>query len=305
LANFPFAIKASLFVTKEIRIGSVFQMLQLAPSRQLRGLRAAVEVIVGKATAKAKAPARYYSPKTLKVLFALCGNKCAHPDCKEAIIANATRFSLDLVVGQISHIYAHSNKGPRGKPGLTAKERDQADNLMLFCPTHHVVVDGQHETYTATLLLEWKRKHERQYRDQISAKLTDIGYAELETAARALVSKHSSANGDYTSVPPKEKIEKNDLGGTSTMLLTVGAAKSREVERVLLDAAQFDEEFPNRLRAGFVAKYEEFRKQGLVGDDLLLAMYDWAGGDGEDKAREVAGLCILTHLFVICDVFEK
>ena len=260
---------------------------------------------MGKAAAKAKGPARYYSPKTLKVLFALCGNRCAHPDCDQAIIANATKYSADLVVGQISHIYAHSSKGPRGKPGMSAKGRNQADNLMLFCPTHHVTIDGQYETYPAALLREWKEKHERQYRDQISAKLTDIGYAELETAARALVSAHSSGSADYTAVPPKEKINKNDLGSTSTMLLTVAAAKSNEVERMLLDAAQLDDAFPDRLRAGFVAKYKDFRKQGLLGDDLFLAMYDWAGGDGEDKARQVAGLCVLTHLFVICDIFEK
>ena len=135
--------------------------------------------------AKASPPARNYSAKTLKILFALSGNRCAHPKCNEPVIANATLDSTDLVVGQISHIYAHSDKGPRGKPGMTEKERNQADNLMLFCPTHHVIVDGQHETYTAPILLGWKQHHERRYRDNLSARLTDIGYAELEVAARA------------------------------------------------------------------------------------------------------------------------
>jgi hypothetical protein len=85
----------------------------------------------------------------------------------------------------------------------------------------------------------------------------------------------------------------------------LGAAKANEVERVLLNAEQLDTGFPDRLRAGFVAKYENLRNEGLFGDDLFLAMYEWAGGGGIDKGREVSGLCILTHLFVICDVFEK
>jgi hypothetical protein len=188
---------------------------------------------------------------------------------------------------------------------MTDAERNQADNLVLFCPTHHVIIDGQHEDYPATLLQGWKRRHEGPYRDALSAKLTDIGAAELEVAARALLAPAFAGNADYASIPPAKKIKKNGLGSTSTTLLTLGAAKAREVERVLLSAEQLDAGFPDRLRAGFVTRYESLRAEGIAGDDLFLAMYEWAGGGGRDKGREVAGLCILTHLFVICDVFEK
>jgi len=252
-----------------------------------------------------KKPKRNYSERTLKILFGLSGNQCAHPECTQPIIANATEESAELVVGQICHIYASSDKGPRGKPEMSDRERDQADNLMLFCPTHHVVIDGQHETYPATLLIEWKRRHERPYRETLSAQLKDLGAVELETTARALSRATVPAGVDYSLIPPEEKIKKNLLGETSTMLLTLGAAKAREVEKVLADAEQLDTDFPNRLRAGFVAKYADLHGSGLIGDDLFLAMYEWCGGGGKNKAREAAGLCILTHLFVICDVFEK
>jgi hypothetical protein len=248
---------------------------------------------------------RNYSIRTVKILFSLSGNQCAHPDCHEPIIANGTQHSDDLVVGQICHIYAHSSKGPRGNPGMTEEQRNQADNLMLFCPTHHVKIDGQHEDYPATLLQGWKQRHESPYRNALSAKLTDIGAAELEVAARALLAPASASDADYGNIPPAAKIKKNGLGSTSTTLLTLGAAKSREVEAVLLNAEQLDAGFPDRLRAGLVTRYESLRHEGLSGDDLFLAMYEWAGGGGRDKGREVAGLCILTHLFVICDVFEK
>lgn len=256
-------------------------------------------------SANAKPPGRSYPPRTLKILFAFCGNRCAYPECTEPIIANATPYSEDLVVGHIAHIYAHSDKGPRGRPGMKEGQRNQTDNLMLFCPTHHAIVDGQHETYPAALLQTWKERHERRYRDGISTKLTDIGYAELEVAARALITAALIPSGDYRIISPSDKIGKNELGAASAMLLTLGAAKSREVERMLLNAAQLDEGFPDRLRSGFVAKYQALTAEGLAGDDLFLGIYEWAGGALSDKAREVAGLCILAHLFVICDVFEK
>jgi hypothetical protein len=255
--------------------------------------------------AKAKAASRSYSQHTIKVLFACCGNRCAYPGCPQRIIENATAFSCDLVVGQIAHIYAHSDKGPRGKPGMTEQERREADNLLLCCPTHHAIVDGQQESYPATTLLEWKRKHERPYRDSLVAQLHDIGYIELETTARGLLATPSDPTSGYSVIPPAAKIVKNKLGSTSTMLLTLGAAKSKEVADVLRKAAQLEAAFPDRLRSGFQARYLVLVAEGRTGDDLFMAMYEWAGGGGSDRVREIAGLCILTHLFVLCDVFEK
>jgi hypothetical protein len=252
-----------------------------------------------------RARARRYTDQTLKVLFAFCGNQCAHPDCTQPIVQNATAASPDLVVGHIAHIHAHSDNGPRGNPGMSEQERNQADNLILLCPTHHVIVDGQHATYPATMLLEWKRRHERPYRDAMQARLTDLGYVELEAAARALLATAKNRPSNYVVIPPAAKIAKNQLGDTSSMLLTLGAAKSKEVADVLLQASQLEPAFPDRLRSGFQERYNELVAKGLKGDDLFIAMYEWAGGGGSDKAREVAGLCILSHLFILCDVFEK
>ncbi|MEQ9452511.1 MAG: hypothetical protein RJQ07_13090 [Pseudomonadales bacterium] len=103
---------------------------------------------------------RSYSQKTIKVLFALSGNRCAYPDCIQPVISKSTEHSDDLVVAQISHIYAISIDGPRGKKGLSEKELNSPSNLLLLCPTHHVIIDGQHETYPAQTLLDWKNTHE-------------------------------------------------------------------------------------------------------------------------------------------------
>jgi hypothetical protein len=255
--------------------------------------------------AATKAPKRQYSPVTLKILFGLSGNKCAAPDCNNPIIKAGTAHSDDMVLGQICHIYALSNKGPRGKSGLTEAEKNAPDNLILCCPTHHAVVDGQYETYPASLLLEWKEKQERKFRERLSVNLNSVGYAELEIAAKALLAPSELENTDVTVIPPKDKIERNGLSASTTTLLQMGSAKAKEVEDVLLKAAQLDERFPDRLRNGFVQKYEELKSSGAKGDDIFLEIYEWAAGDQTDKIREAAGLCILSHLFVICDVFEK
>ena len=104
---------------------------------------------------------RSYSPRTLKILFGLSGNLCAYPGCTNKVIERATEQSDEQVIGHVCHIYALSEKGPRGKPGLTAEELNSPENLILLCPTHHRLVDCQHESYPAEELKKWKREHER------------------------------------------------------------------------------------------------------------------------------------------------
>jgi hypothetical protein len=253
----------------------------------------------------AKSAKRSYSFKTIKVLFGLAGNRCAVPDCPNPIITPGTTLSEDTVIGQICHIFAASDDGPRGKLGLTEAEKNSPANLILCCPTHHAIIDKQYNDFPAANLIDWKRSQERAYRTRLSSSINSIGYSELEVAARALMSHQAPSASDTAVIPPKEKIEKNGLSKSVEFLLQLGAAKSHEVESVLLRAAQLDATFPERLREGFVTRYKQLKGDGYKSDDLFYALYEWAGGGDQDQSREAAGLCILSHLFVICDVFEK
>lgn len=248
---------------------------------------------------------RNYTEKTLKILFTMSGNRCAEPTCNNPIVKSSTELSSAILVGQIAHIYALSDDGPRGKRGLNAKQRNAPDNLLLLCPTHHVVVDGQHETYPASLLLDWKEKQERPQREEIKDRINEIGFRELEFAADSLLSRQAEGTNNYVTIPPAEKISRNGLGAMSASLLTMGSAKSMECEVLITLATQLQPAFADRLRQGFVSEYTRLRADGLSGDDLFMALYDWAAGQSGDRAREAAGLCILSHLFIVCDVFEK
>lgn len=117
---------------------------------------------------------RNYSQKTLKVLFALSGNQCAHPECTNTLIEPATEKSDVHVTAHICHIYAISTEGPRGKTGLTEKELNEPENLILLCRNHHAVVDGQYETYPADMLTEWKQTHEFEIQRRLSADLESV-----------------------------------------------------------------------------------------------------------------------------------
>jgi hypothetical protein len=106
---------------------------------------------------------RQYSTKTIKLLFGSCGNQCAEPNCTNEIIVAGTAHSDAAVAAQICHIYAAADNGPRGKPGLTEKERNAPANLILLCGHHHPIIDKQPQTYPADLLFAWKKAHEAKF----------------------------------------------------------------------------------------------------------------------------------------------
>lgn len=255
-----------------------------------------------------KRPSRSYSQTTIKILYGQSGNECAEPNCSNPIIADASEFAKAANVAHIAHIYAFSEDGPRGKKGMTPAQLNHHSNLLLLCPTHHAIVDTQHENYPAELLLKWKEQHIRKYSDTLKAKISDVGYNELEVAARALMVGEDvtdDAGGPIAAMPPAKKIERNLLGPGTARLLKMGIAMSHEVKAMLRNAAQLDSGFPDRLRDGFQQKYVELAASGLSGDDLFDSLYVWSGGANREPKRALAGLCLLSHLFVLCDVFES
>ena len=109
---------------------------------------------------------RKYPQNTRRVLDIQSLNQCAYPECTKTLVEPSAGKSGSTVTGQICHIHALKPGGPRWKEGLSPEERNSPENLIMLCPTHHAVVDGQPEFYTAELLQQWKWDHEAKVRSQ-------------------------------------------------------------------------------------------------------------------------------------------
>ena len=69
--------------------------------------------------------------------------------------------SGDLPIGEVAHIVAESSSGPRGKHSLKAHKRNEIENLVLLCPTHHMEIDNAPKAWTVKRLKQLKERHER------------------------------------------------------------------------------------------------------------------------------------------------
>lgn len=109
------------------------------------------------ATGRGKSP----SSATQRAVWARGGGICAHPGCAAALYEDPNYFK-SRAFGELAHNVAASADGPRGDATRSAQLSDDPDNLILFCPTHHDLVDkpGWETDYPESLLASWKKQHE-------------------------------------------------------------------------------------------------------------------------------------------------
>lgn len=97
-------------------------------------------------------------PETLRKLYILSGNMCAMPNCTNVLIdKDGTRL------GEVAHIHAASDGGPRANTSLSQEERRDAENLILLCRNCHRKIDKNVEQYPAETLIKIKERHESTY----------------------------------------------------------------------------------------------------------------------------------------------
>ena len=247
-----------------------------------------------------------------KILLAMkSGNCCAFSNCRKALTSDGLK-SNPAVIGEAAHIYGESPgtktkpASARYQPDMTNEQRNHYDNLIYLCPSCHTKIDKQEHDYPAESLLSLKEEHELWVSEQLDQGMSEVSFAEMEVAAKALESgKHSSKSDNFVVIPPEEKVNKNGLSDSVRSYIAMGLIKSNEVERFLASmATNVDEEFPERLRDGFKTKYLEV-KETFSGDELFMSMLDFAQAGQKKFSQQSASLAILSHLFQLCEVFEK
>ncbi|MBF6057747.1 HNH endonuclease [Thiomicrorhabdus heinhorstiae] len=105
-----------------------------------------------------------------KLLWGRAAGICSNPSCRAdltAILQEAKSYN----VGEMAHIIAKSEGGPRGEQGGGS---DGYENLILLCPTCHRHIDKSPEgTFTVEQLHQWKKDHESAIRSQFSDAVFD------------------------------------------------------------------------------------------------------------------------------------
>ena len=116
--------------------------------------------LIGKAKPSATKSARYYDPQTLKLLWGRAAGRCAMPDCRVELFVTEDNYDPVCVIGEMGHIAASSDAGPRANVEIDLRIRDKYENLILLCRNCHRKIDTLKLRYPHERLFEIKASHE-------------------------------------------------------------------------------------------------------------------------------------------------
>ena len=113
---------------------------------------------------------RIYTARTLKLLWGRSAGRCAMPECREQVFVDATDYDPIVTIGDIAHVAASSDDGPRADGSMTQKQRDDYSNLIVLCKNCHTRIDGQKVFYSKEKILDIKQRHEEWVRKSLPAR---------------------------------------------------------------------------------------------------------------------------------------
>ena len=248
---------------------------------------------------------RTYTLPDRALLWSRSGGLCCFPECDVLCVEEANNGDPSATIGEIAHIEANSDYGPRANPHLSDRQRNAYANLILLCPTHHEIVDARESTYTVEVLRGWKTDRETKVLDFLVREMQSITFAELETITQALVNNGATLADSMSVIPPQAKMDRNGLTGWTGTFFNIGLVQSKQVEQFVESMSSLDSSFVGRLTSGFINEYQLHIRAGLEGDSLFAAMQLFSAQGRSELRFQSAGLAVLVYLFERCEVFEQ
>lgn len=141
-------------------------------------------------------------------LFSDAAGRCQNPGCTLPLFRDLGNKTIH--VGEMAHVFAANDVGPRADKKMSAAERGSYENLILLCPTCHTIIDKAPDQYTDAVILDWKRHHvERidtafgavEYKDRASARAA----LEPMMAENRIVFEKYGPDNEYRFDPESEK----------------------------------------------------------------------------------------------------
>ena len=200
---------------------------------------------------------RYVRSGDRLLLWSRSAGKCNFPRCGMGCVEEGTDEDPAAVIGEMAHIEASSDDGPRPNPCLSDCERDSYDNLILLCRNHHRIVDSLPSTYTDEVLRGWKLAMEENIREALTQEVTRITFSELDVVVRGLVNRGTPSSTSISIVPLKEKMNRNGLTEATEALFNIGLLQVRQVQQFVEAMSGLDANFVARLTSGFVEEYKK------------------------------------------------
>lgn len=246
---------------------------------------------------------------TKLILAFRSGGVCAI--CKKPLTVDSQSGGSPSNVGEAAHIAGEERGAARYDERMTDDVRNGYKNLIYLCSCCHTIIDAKlqgERDYPVERLLKIKEVHEGSVRKQMLDAFSDVGFPELAEATKwAQQFSALEASSDYSLLTVDKKLERNSISIENRAVIASGLSVANEVDKYIkiVAAAQPDDNFPERLKAGFLEEYNRLVRLKCEGDSLFEGMCSFAQKGMKRQVDKTAGLAVLIHFFETCEVFKK
>ena len=167
--------------------------------------------------------------------------------------------------------------------------------------------DDDEKKYTVDILQKMKVQHEQEIIEGLENSINNVTCEELSLILKFL-SKSCTQNvtsDDFSVIPPKEKISKNNLSPIVANRITMGLAIYPLIKDYINKQSNIDFSFSQNLKNCFIGKYLELKEQGMDSDTTFAKLWDFAKNGKIDNNSIAAALSVISYFFLECDIFEK
>jgi hypothetical protein len=188
---------------------------------------------------------RAIKPDNKLLLYVRAGGRCEFDGCNEYLLSHQlTHKTINL--GQMAHIVAFSEEGPRGKTDARPTDINNVDNLMLLCHRCHKLVDDHPEEYSRETLLNYKKAHEERIfwltsaspdrQTSVLVLKSKIGGQTVKLSAAEI---HEAVSPRYPASRAGTEIDLSKITDEGDAFYTVAAKEvKRQIERVVSDVVE-------------------------------------------------------------------
>lgn len=178
-------------------------------------------------------------------LYVYAGGRCEFDGCNKYLLSHPLTHK-EINLGQMAHIVAFSEAGPRGNVEDRPVDINNADNLMLLCHQCHKLIDDNPDEYSRETLVNYKKAHEERIfwltsaapdrqtsvvvlRSKIGGQTVRLSQAEI----------HEAISPRYPASRSGTEIDLTKISDEGDEFYLVAAKEiKRQIERILADVLE-------------------------------------------------------------------
>lgn len=232
---------------------------------------------------------------------------CGKPNCGHDLNIRTAMSGALTTVGEMAHIVAAQDNGPRGNSSFQGSQRERYENLILLCPICHKEVDNpaNFAAYPATMLKEWKDRLRAQRRAAVARSREHPKISELGQLLDGLATATPVFDDSFERVNLRKKIEVNGLSAAVDSTISRNIIHVPMVSRQIELVERIRPNYGEMIKTRMATEWLILSDQAIEGDAAYAALKDMlmfrCGQVGSEGVVDI----VLSYFFERCTILNR